>query len=110
MKPFTIVVDTSCDLTPEFIEEHNIQLMPIPFVLNDTEHKEGYWQNITGKEFYDALRNGGTANTSQINPDAFVSSFTKFAEKDEDVIYLILSGALSATYQSSQIALAEIKD
>jgi len=110
VKPFTIVVDTSCDLTPSFIKEHDIQLMPIPYVLNGTEHKEGYWQDITGEEFYNALRNGGTANTSQINPDAFVSSFTKFAEKGEDVIYLILSSALSATYQSSQIALADVKD
>ena len=110
VKSFTIVTDTSCDLTPEFIKEHNIELMPIPFVLNGTEHKDGYWQDITGNEFYDALRNGGTAKTSQINPDAFVSSFTKFAEKEQDVIYLILSGALSATFQSSQIALAEVKE
>jgi len=110
VKSFTIVVDTSCDLTPEYIKEHGIELMPIPFVLNGEEHNDGYWQDITGKEFYDALRNGGTAKTSQINPDAFVSSYTKFAQKDEDVIYLILSGALSATYQSSQIALADIKE
>jgi len=110
VKPFTIVVDTSCDLTPEYIKENEIEVMPIPFVLNGIEHKDGYWQEITGNEFYDALRNGGTANTSQINPDAFVTNFTKFAERNEDVVYIILSGGLSATYQSSQIALAEIKE
>ena len=110
VKPFTIVVDTSCDLTPEFIKENEIKVMPIPFVLNGTEHKDGYWQEITGKEFYDALRVGGTANTSQINPDAFVTSYTNFAEQNEDVIYIILSNGLSATYQSSQIALADVKD
>ena len=110
MKPFTIVVDTSCDLSPEFIKEHDIKVVPIPFVLDGVEHKDGYWQEISGKEFYDALRNGGTAKTSQINPDAFVTSFKEFAEKNEDVIYIILSGCLSATYQSSQIALAEVKE
>jgi len=110
LKPFTIVVDTSCDLTSEFIKKHEIEVMPIPFVLDGTEHNEGYWQDISGKEFYDALRNGGIAKTSQINPDAFVKTFTEYAKQDRDVIYLILSSGLSATYQSSQIALADIKE
>jgi len=110
VKPFTIVVDTSCDLTPEFIKKHKIEVMPIPFILDGEEHSDGYWQKITGGEFYDVLRLGGVAKTSQINPDSFVKAFTKHAEQGSDVIYIILSAALSATYQSSQIALAEIKE
>ena len=110
VKPFTIVVDTSCDLSPEFIDEHGIEVMPIPFMLDGVEHGEGYWQNISGKQFYDALRNGSTAKTSQINPDAFVKSFAEHASRGNDVIYLILSGGLSATYQSSQIALDEVRE
>ena len=110
LRPFTIVVDTSCDLHPEFIEEHGIKMMPIPFVLDGVEHSEGYWQDITGKEFYDALRKGGTAKTSQINPDAFVNAYTEYAEQDKDALFIILSGCLSATHQSSLIALTDIKE
>ena len=110
MKPFTIVVDTSCDLTPEFIKKHEIEVMPIPFILDGEEHSEGYWQKISGKEYYDALRNGSIAKTSQINPDAFVKTFTEYAEQGRDVIYILLSSGLSATYQSSQIALADVKE
>lgn len=110
MKPFTIVVDTSCDLSPEYIKEHNIEVMPIPFVLDGVEHNQGYWQEVSDKDFYNALRNGGTAKTSQINPDTFVKSFTEYAKQDKDVLYIILSSGLSATYQSSQIALEEVKE
>jgi len=110
VKPFTIVVDTSCDLTPEYIKEHEIEVMPIPFILDGEEHEEGYWQKISGKEYYDALRNGSIAKTSQINPDTFVNAFTKYAEQGRDVIYLLLSNGLSATYQNSQIALADVKE
>jgi DegV family protein with EDD domain len=109
-KPFTIVVDTSCELHPEFIKEHDIQIMPITFTLNDTEHKGGSWQEISGSDFYDSLRKGGVAKTAQINPDAFVKTFKEYAERDEDVLFLILSSGLSATFQSSQIALEEIKE
>jgi DegV family protein with EDD domain len=110
MKPFTIIVDTSCDLPPEYLKEHGIETIAIPFMLDGTEHKNGYWQDISDKEFYKTLRDGGTAKTSQINPEAFVKSFTEYAKQDKDALYIILSSGLSATYQSSQIALEEVKE
>jgi DegV family protein with EDD domain len=110
MNSFTIVVDTSCDLTPEFIKENDIEVLPISFTLNDKEHKQGGWQEISGKEFYEALKKGGMAKTAQTNPEAFVESFTEYAKNGQDALYLILSSGLSATYQSSQIAIAEIKE
>jgi len=110
MKPFTIVVDTSCDLSPEYIREKGIETLPIPFVLDGVEYNDGYWQNITGKEFYDALRNGGSAVTSQINPDSFLKVFNGFAKQGKDALFIGLSGNLSATYQNSLIALAETRE
>ena len=110
LKPFTIVIDTSCDLPQDFIAQHNIEIMPIPFMLDGVEHNKGYWQDISANDFYGALRNGGVANTSQINPDAFVKVFTEFAKQDKDAVFIILSSRLSATYQSSLIALAEVKE
>jgi len=109
IKPFSIVVDTGCELPPEFIEEHGIEVMPISFTLDEEEHKMGSWQEISAKEFYDALRKGGTATTAQTNPDTFVKSFTEYAKQDRDALFIILSSGLSATYQSSQIALAQVK-
>lgn len=110
MKPFTIVVDTSCDLPPEYIKEYGIETVPIPFVLDGEEHSMGSWQNISDKAFYDRLRNGGKASTTLINPDTFLESFTEYAKQGQDVLYLILSSALSGTYQSALIALEQVKE
>ncbi|MDR2600542.1 MAG: DegV family protein [Oscillospiraceae bacterium] len=109
-KSFAIVVDTSCDISQEYLEANDIKVMPITFMLDDVEHSMGYWQEIDADDFYEALGNGAIAKTAQINPDAFVASYTEYASKDEDVLYLVLSSGLSATYQSSQIALTEIKE
>jgi len=79
-------------------------------MLDGVDHNMGSWQDITGKEFYNSLRNGGVAKTSQINPDAFVKVFTEYAEMGKDTLFILLSGSLSATYQSSLIALAEVKE
>jgi DegV family protein with EDD domain len=109
MKPFTIVIDTSGELPDEYIKEHGLEVLPIPFTLDETEHKSGGWQEISAGDFYNALRKGSTAKTSQINPDSFVKAFTEYAEKGEDALFLLLSGGLSSTYQNSQIALQEVK-
>lgn len=110
MKSFTIVVDTSCDLHPEFIKAHGIETIPIPFSLDGEAHKMGSWQKISGTEFYNALRNGGKATTSLINPDAYVESFTECAKQGKDALYIVLSGALSGTYQSALLALGQVKE
>ena len=111
---FSIMVDTSCDLPPEFIAENGIEKLPITFDLEfdsvRKEHNEGYWQEISAKEFYDALRNGGVAKTAQINPETFNILFTEYAKQGRDLLFITLSGGLSGTYQSSQIALQEVKE
>jgi len=110
LKPFTIVVDTSCDLSPEYIKEHDIQVMAIPFLLDNIEHSGGYWQEITGSEFYNSLRNGSIAKTSSVNPSTYIEAFTGYAEQGKEAVYIILSGNLSATFQNSQIALADVRN
>lgn len=106
---FTIVVDSSCDLPSEYIREHGIEVVPMPFYLDGKEHSLGYWQEISGKEYYDALRGGSIAKTSQVNPGSFVSVFTKYAKQGKDVVVLTLSSGLSATYKSAEAAQKEVK-
>lgn len=110
MKPFTIVIDTGCDLPQEYIKQHDIKVMPITLTLDDKDYTGENWEKISGSDFYTALKNGSTAKTALINPEAFIDSFTQHAKQGEDVLYIILSSGLSGTYQSSQIALGQVKE
>jgi len=110
MNSFKIFIDSNCDLPPEYIVEHDIEIIPIPFDLDGVAHDTGDWQKISGKEYYDALRSGSIARTSQINIESFVRVFTEYAKQGIDLLFLILSGKLSNTYQNSMIALKEVKE
>ena len=110
INPFTIVVDTSCDLPPEYIDEHGIEVLPLPFTLDGKAHNMGYWQDISAKEYYGAQRNGQVAMTSQINQASFYEAFAKYAKQGRDALFLILSGGLSSTYHNAVIALEEVKE
>jgi len=110
MKHFTIIADSSCDLPPEYLKEHSIEIMPIPLTLNDAEYNTGNGPQISDKEFYDELRNNSTAKTSLINPDTFFKSFTEYAKQGKDALYIVLSSGLSATYQSATLAYEQVKE
>ena len=110
MSSFSILVDTSCDLPIEYYSEYDIDVLPIPFELDGVEHILGYWQKISDKEFYDALRNGGVAKTSQTNIDTFVKTFTQYAKLGKSLLFIALSSGLSASYRNAEIALQEVKE
>jgi len=110
MAAFTIMIDTGCDLPQEYIEKHGLKTVPIPFQLDGSWHNQGGWQDITGAEFYKALRNGSVAGTTLINPETFTQVFTDYAQRGESLLLITLSSGLSGTYQNSVLALNEVKE
>ena len=110
MSSFVILVDSSCDLSPEYMSEHGIEMIPIQYDLDGVEHSQGYWQEISGEDFYNALRNGSVAKTSQTNPDTYTKAFMKYAKQGKDVLFLVLSSGLSASYLNTHIAMQEAKE
>lgn len=110
MVSFTIMVDTGCDLPSEFMKEHGIEALPITFTLDGAEHETGNWQNISSTDFYNALRTGSIAKTSQINPYAYTEVFTEYAKNGKALVLIVLSSGLSGTCQSAFTALQEVKE
>lgn len=110
MSSYTILVDTSYDLPEEYIKEHGLKVIPIPFHLNGVTHEGGRWQEISENDFYKALGEGGVAGTTLINPETFVQAFTEYAERGEEVLVVLLSSGLSGTAQNAMIALNEVKE
>jgi len=110
MSKFTILVDTSYDLPQEYVDEHDLKVIAIPFHLNGETHDDGRWRDISDKDFYKALAEGGTAGTTLINPETFVQVFTEYAKNNEELLCISLSSGLSGTAQNAVIALNEVKE
>ena len=109
MNSFTILVDTNSDLPEEYMAQHRIETIPIPFDIDGTQHSGGRWQEISDKGFYKALHNGSVAGTALINPEAYIRVFTEYASLTKPLLVLTLSSGLSGTYQNSLIALEDVK-
>ncbi len=109
MDNYIILTDSSCDLPASMAEELDIQVLPLKVNLDGREFRNYLDEReIPGGEFYAALRNGGNASTSAVNPSEFVEIMTPYLEKGQDILYIGFATALSSTCQNGAIAAEEL--
>lgn len=103
-----ILADSACDLTDDYYNELDIEMVPLTVHLDDKEYKDGI--EITPKEVYDAMRQGASPKTSQVSPQTFKSIFTSYAKENKPLVYLAFSSELSGTYQTAKMMELEVKE
>ena len=99
-----IVTDSSCDLGIKFIEENNIELIPLLLNLDGEIIKDDLGKSLGYREFYEKLRAGSMPSTSQINIYTFEEKFKELLDKGYEILYIGLSSALSGTFNSANMA------
>ncbi|WP_042463807.1 DegV family protein [Neobacillus dielmonensis] len=102
------ITDTTASLSKEFIEDHQIHVIPLHVVINDEFYKETV--DITEKQFYERMQNeDGKFQSSQPSINDFVELYRKLKEEYDFGIAIHASSTLTGTYQSSVMA-AEMVD
>lgn len=98
-----ILVDSSSDYTVDEIREKKLDLVPISIAIGEKSYIDGF--DMGRDEFYEILQ--GTEalpKTSQPSPQAFLDIFHDVKEKGDEIVCILLSSALSGTYQSALLA------
>ncbi|WP_312470071.1 DegV family protein [Neobacillus sp.] len=102
------ITDTTASLSKEFIEQHQIHVIPLHVVINNEFYKETV--DITEQEFYERMKDEeGKFQTSQTSISDFVDLYKELKENYDFGIAIHASSTLTGTYQSSVMA-AEMED
>ena len=99
-----IITDSACDLTKEYINNNNIELLSLVLNLDGQCIKDDLGETLSYKDFYETMRNGATPTTSQINAHDFEEEFVKYVKNGDSIIYIGISSGLSGTFNSANIA------
>ncbi len=111
MSDFVIITDSSADLTPELVAEAGVQVLPLSFTIqNKTYHNYPDDREMPVKEFYAMLRDGEMATTAAVNVADYSEAMEPILSSGRDVLILAFSSNLSATYQSSFVAVSEMRE
>lgn len=101
MRSFDLLVDSSCDLPLDVVEEFDIHMVPMTFTLGGKDYTEDYWQSISPDEFYTRIKDGEKSLTTQITRESFFNLFSSYAQKGRDILFICISGKLSGTCESA---------
>lgn len=98
-----ICVDSAADFSLETIKSHDLFMVPLQVILDDTTYLDSV--TLFKDEFYDKLVNeNGYFKTSQPSPSQFLEVFEQVKASNDTLIVITLSSALSGTYQSATLA------
>ncbi|MFR8548391.1 MAG: DegV family protein [Lachnospiraceae bacterium] len=98
-----ILVDSSSDYPVEEIRQKNLELVPISITIGEHNYIEG--KNLDRDTFYEILTDGREIpKTSQPSPQDFLTCFEQAKKNGDELICILLSSALSGTYQSAVLA------
>lgn len=108
MRNFVITTDTTSDLPKDYISKHNIQVLPLTYVLEGITYTQD--NGLEFSEFYDKMKNGSMPTTSQVNPSQAKEVFEKLYKDGFDILHIAFSSALSGSYSSAKIAAEEMME
>ncbi|MDE8703151.1 DegV family protein [Adlercreutzia equolifaciens] len=108
---FAIVTDSSSNLTEELIDELDLHILPLTFMVDGQEFQSYLKGEKTDlSQFYTMMREGKVITTSLPNLKASRELIEGLLKEGQDVLYLGFSSGLSGTYQAIDLILAELAD
>lgn len=112
MQPIVILTDSAADIDQSTRESLGIEMVPLKVIFGE----ETYLDSVTIKpqEFYQKLAASDVMpSTSQPSPLEFLEAYKRIVDKhgkDVQIIAIMLSAALSGTYQSAVIAKSMLEE
>lgn len=106
---FAIVTDSSCNLTEDIIDQFDLHILPLTFMIDGEEYRSYLKGEKTDlSQFYAMMREGKIITTSLPNLKESRELLEGLLNEGQDILYIGFSSGLSGTYQAIDLLLAEL--
>ena len=109
MGQVAIVTDSTADLPAALLTQHGISVVPLSVAFGDETYDEGV--DISSQRFLELLQSAPTMPTTAHPPAArFEELYRSLAESQDEIVSIHISGRLSGTVGSAEVAAAAVAD
>ncbi|MDF2800339.1 MAG: hypothetical protein K0S61_242 [Anaerocolumna sp.] len=99
-----IVADSTCDLSPELLEQYSIDLIPLCVVMGEKTYLDGV--NISPNEIYQwSIKENTTPKTAAPGIEKVIETLKPYVEQDYDIIFFGISEEMSSTCDTVRLSL-----
>ncbi len=109
MKPYIISTDCMADLPASFIQEHNLSVHPLYYLMGEQTYN-ALEDALPEAEFYNRMRNGEMPTTMASNPEYIEKSFRQNLADGYDILHISFSSGLSSSYNNTAVTAKEIQE
>jgi DegV family protein with EDD domain len=101
-----ITSDSTCDLTPELIQQHHIELFPLYITLGGKTYRD--MVDIHPDDIFRHVDAGGDiATTAAVPPLEYGTRFAQLLKEYDAVVHITIGSHFSACYQNAYLAAQE---
>ena len=105
---FVIVTDSACNLRHDFLQAHEIPVIPFSYFVEGEEHTCLGPEEFDGNAFYQLLSDGGDVKTTLINEQRYTDYFEPILKEGHDLLYVGMSSGISSSMNVARLAAREL--
>lgn len=103
-----ISADSTCDLPKALVDQHNIGVLPLYIIRDETALRDGL--DVTPEDLYAYTKaSGKLCGTSAVTVVDYVAAWSAWREDYDAIIHVAFSSELSASCNNARIAAAEVE-
>ena len=108
MNPYVFMTDSDSDLPFSYVDERDISMVYMPYIMNGQEYMDDLGRNGGQKDYFDKMRAGAAPTTSLLPMGAYLELFEPILEQGKDILFIAFSSQLSGTQQNALNAREEL--
>ena len=104
-----ITADSTCDLSPDIVEQYNVGIVPLYIMKDEKPYKDGV--EITVNDIFEYVESGaGMTRSSAVNASEYNEYFTKWLKECDAIIHISISSFFSVCTQNAQLAAEDFEN
>lgn len=97
MNPYVFMTDSDSDLPFHYVDELDLTMVYMPYILDGQEYLDDLGRNGNQKEYFDKMRAGAAPVTSLLPTATYLEYFEPCFEQGKDILFIAFSSQLSST-------------
>ena len=98
-----ITSDSTCDLSQDLVNQHNIALVPLTIVKDGKDFLDGV--TITPADIFAHVSAGGSlGSTAALSVGVYQDVFAKYVQEYDAIIHISIGSGFSSSYQNASLA------
>ena len=107
---YQLFCDSNCELWHTKVKDFGLNVIRMPYLLDDKEYFYDMGENTDLKAFFDRMRAGSMPKTQALNEYDYTQYFEPVLARGEDIYYITFSHQMSGTFNSMKAAIAALKE